>query len=344
MATLRAPNHPSILTGLFEPTAEVSPLVLSLMSSRSRPFQSVPESQRGNQYGVLTTPSFFQCAGYANQELTDFEVNLTTNTALTNVLEVGALYLISGRLIALNDGSTPTVTYNHDTIVRIPRVGTVGPDASNKTSSVGLGHVVERSEVASEENDSGPRLEVIVAHNDWDAIARTHRRFLVKYIIPGSKNFIKTHTLYQVGRELQLLGHLVDFELDRHMAVFAVHSVSLTSGHQLGRQAAGPSPSGSGSPRNGRKFVKFGSRPNTIPGETASPGLHEPDPSADSMSANAKGKQKATAGSDTNGSDTDEDTNSNAGSPTPKQVDNTNKRGRPRKNILQEAAKRMKRA
>ncbi|KAA1137347.1 hypothetical protein PGTUg99_015065 [Puccinia graminis f. sp. tritici] len=155
MATLRAPNHPAILTGLFEPTAEVSPHVPLLMSSRSRPFQSVPESQRGNQYGILTTPSFFQCAGYANQELTDFEVNLTTNTAFTNVLEVGALYLISGRLIALNDGSTPTVTYNHDTIVRIPRVGTVGPDASNKTSSVGLGHVVERSEVASEENDSG---------------------------------------------------------------------------------------------------------------------------------------------------------------------------------------------
>ncbi|KAA1108720.1 hypothetical protein PGT21_022835 [Puccinia graminis f. sp. tritici] len=295
MATLRAPNHPSILTGLFEPTAEVSPLVLSLMSSRSRPFQSVPESQRGNQYGVLTTPSFFQCAGYANQELTDFEVNLTTNTALTNVLEVGALYLISGRLIALNDGSTPTVTYNHDTIVRIPRVGTVGPDASNKTSSVGLGHVVERSEVASEENDSGPRLEVIVAHNDWDAI---------------------THTLYQVGRELQLLGHLVDFELDRHMAVFAL---------------APPHP-GAGLPGMAESC------------ETASPGLHEPDPSADSMSANAKGKQKATAGSDTNGSDTDEDTNSNAGSPTPKQVDNTNKRGRPCKNILQEAAKRMKRA
>ncbi|EFP94396.1 uncharacterized protein PGTG_20352 [Puccinia graminis f. sp. tritici CRL 75-36-700-3] len=153
MTALRAPNHPSILTGLFEPTAN-----------------SIPEAQRGNQYGVLNTPSFFQCAGYMNQQLTDFEVILVTNTALNNVLEAGACYLISGRLISLNDGSTPTLTYNHDTVVRIAGPGTSGPELTNRTSAVGLGHVVERAEVLAGEADGGPRLEVVVAHNNWDAI------------------------------------------------------------------------------------------------------------------------------------------------------------------------------
>ncbi|KAA1117817.1 hypothetical protein PGT21_024270 [Puccinia graminis f. sp. tritici] len=326
MTALRAPNHPSILTGLFEPTAN-----------------SIPEAQRGNQYGVLNTPSFFQCAGYMNQQLTDFEVILVTNTALNNVLEAGACYLISGRLISLNDGSTPTLTYNHDTVVRIAGPGTSGPELTNRTSAVGLGHVVERAEVLAGEADGGPRLEVVVAHNNWDAIARTHRRFLVKYIIPSTKNFIKTHSLYQIGRKLQLLGHLVDFELERHMAVFVVHSVSLTSGHQVGWSVPGTSSSATASPRTGRKFVKFGGPSHETPAQDVSPSPAEGSTPSQSRHTTNKGKNKALTDSDDNGSSSEEVMAREPDVTVTSNSDITSKRGRPRKNILHKAAKHMKR-
>ncbi|KAA1132378.1 hypothetical protein PGTUg99_002333 [Puccinia graminis f. sp. tritici] len=251
MSAIRAPNHPSILTGLFEPTNEV---------------------------------------------------NLITNTALNNILEVGALYLISGRFIALNDGSTPTLSYNHDTIVRVARVGSAGPEVTNRTSAVTLGHVVERAEVLSGESEGGPRLEVIVAHNDWDAI---------------------THTLYQVGREIQLLGHLVDFELERHLAVFAaakllVHCRQVA--HLLGM---------------GEDFPPAAQPPCQphVDGGTSST----------SLAQNSKGKQKASSNSDINDSDSDQDETTVPDSSSQTSLPNITKRGRPRKNILQEAAKRMKR-
>ncbi|KAA1097650.1 hypothetical protein PGT21_016111 [Puccinia graminis f. sp. tritici] len=330
MSTLRAPNHPTIISGIFEPTAD-----------------SVPESQRGNQYGVLTTPSFFQCAGYLEQEPTDFEVNLITNTALNNVLQVGELCMISGRLIVLNDGSTPTLTYNHDTIVQIPRQGTASSKTTNRTAAVRLGHVVERVELMVSDGKTGTQLDVIVAHNNCDAIARIHRRFLVKYIIPGSKNLIKTHSLFQASRELQLLSHLVDFELERNMAVFAmyqVHSVSLTSGHQTNRSSARALSSSSGSARNGRKFVKFGSQPAHPAGEPLPHRVDEGEPSGSSSSNLNKGKGRATAEVDLDGTTSEEETPLQAQSSSPSAAPVTSKKGRPRMNILKEAAKRMKRA
>ncbi|EFP74588.2 uncharacterized protein PGTG_00544 [Puccinia graminis f. sp. tritici CRL 75-36-700-3] len=252
--------------------------------------------------------------------------------------------MISGRLIVLNDGSTPTLTYNHDTIVPIPRHGTAAPETTNRTSAVGLGHVVERAEVMPGDSENSPRLEVIVAHNDWDAIARTHRRFLVKYIIPGSKNFIKTHTLYQVGREVQLLSYLVDFELERNMAVFGVHSVSLTSGHQMGRSSAVASSSGNRTSRNGRKFVKFGSQPSHAAGEQTHGNPDEGGPSVPSSSDRNKGKGKALADVDGEENTSEEDTTIKAQSSPQVAPPASTQRGRPRMNILKDAAKRMKRA
>ena len=51
---------------------------------------------------------------------------------------------------------------------------------------------------------------------------RVHCLFSAKYIIPSTKNMIKTHTLYQVGREVQLVGTLVDFEPESSMPVILV--------------------------------------------------------------------------------------------------------------------------
>ncbi|KAA1127401.1 hypothetical protein PGTUg99_036205 [Puccinia graminis f. sp. tritici] len=330
MTATRAPNHPAYFSGHFQPLADI-------------------KSVRANQYGYVKTPSFLQCAGSNGDKNEDFEVELVTNTALTNTLNSDSLYALSGKIIALNNGSTPILSYIQDTVTRIGASGPDQPDFSNKSVITSLGMVVSRQEVSNQSADNGTHLEVIVAHCDWDG----------EYIVPGTKNLVKTHTLYQVGREVNIIGRLVDFHMDINIAVVVVSSVLITSGHQIGRAnqiIPGPSTSGL---NQGRKFTKFLPKP-ALP--TSSPstsdtakaklatspasratlgGKASPHPSTPDKSLKGKARAIDESESDDNdGSDdtSEEDNASEAEVTTTKKA----KRGRPRKSIIQEAAKRMK--
>jgi hypothetical protein len=200
-------------------------------------------------------------------------------------------------MIALNNGSTPVLSYIQDTVFRIGASGPDQPDFTNKSVVTSLGMVISRREIATQASDTGTQLEVIVAHCDWDGEVsllltiytslpiltitlpqeRVHRRFNIKYIVPGTKNLVKTHTLYQVGREVNIIGRLVDFNMEDQIAIVVVRcncvirwrtniltiflqvsSVSITSGHQIGRaNPVGPGPSNS-SPTHGRKLYVEG--------------------------------------------------------------------------------------
>ncbi|KNE94455.1 hypothetical protein PSTG_12176 [Puccinia striiformis f. sp. tritici PST-78] len=329
MASACARNHPVNVTGLFKTLDE-----------------SVADSTRANQYGNVTTPSCVSCAGLSGTSPKDFELNLTTNTALNNVLQPASTYFLAGRLISPNDGSTPTLTYQQTSVVRNGNAGPTAPDFTNKVNVIGLGLVVSRQEVVSTGDNSSSYLEVIVQHSDWDSIARLHRSFTVCYIVPGSKIFIKTHGLYVVGRELEITGHLIDFDMDQFTAVVAVNSVSVTTGHQVGRgnsHSNAHAPSGS---KLGKKFNKF-SPSNSSPSK---PPILDPSKSrftsppanlssgCASPSSSHKGKGKASDPADNDGELDDYDSDSpivSASTPTSSKI-------RPRPNVLSDAAKRLK--
>ncbi|KAA1107375.1 hypothetical protein PGT21_011717 [Puccinia graminis f. sp. tritici] len=145
MSAVRAPNHPATFNGHFQPITD---------------------------YGYVKTPSFFQCGGVNFEKNEDFEVELVTNTALNNTLMADSIYALSGKLFALNDGSTPTLSYFQDSVIRIGATGPEQPDFTNKSIVTSLGMVISRREVASNVSDSGSHLEVIVAHCDWDGQVR----------------------------------------------------------------------------------------------------------------------------------------------------------------------------
>ncbi|POV95458.1 hypothetical protein PSHT_15658 [Puccinia striiformis] len=138
MSAARTPNHPLIVSGHFEP---LSP--------------SVPESVRGNQYGVVSTLSYFQCAGIGGNKADAFEVMLRTNTILTHTLELGFVYYLRGKLIASNGGSTPVLTYFENSVVKVCTAGDNQPSFKSKTSAVGLGHVSKREELIGSDEEGG---------------------------------------------------------------------------------------------------------------------------------------------------------------------------------------------
>ncbi|OAV87788.1 hypothetical protein PTTG_29276 [Puccinia triticina 1-1 BBBD Race 1] len=227
MSINRTANHPVSMTGLFEPLGE-----------------SIPEVVRANQYGNIVTPSYLECAGALNLKKEDFEIKLTTNTALNNVLDPTLIYYLTGKFIALNDGSTPKLTYVQEMAAPVMPILDNSLNFTNRAAVNSLGMVTSRQEVVTASGDGTANLEVIVAHSDWDAQDRAHKHFSIKYIVPGSKLQVKTFNLFIVGREVKIAGRLVDFEMDTNQAVVVVSHVAVTSGHQIGMPSALPSSSG----------------------------------------------------------------------------------------------------
>jgi hypothetical protein len=150
-------------------------------------------------YGVLKTPSYVQCNGPTGTGNNDFKIQLSTNTALNNKLKDGSTYMLNGRMIALSDGTPPVVTYLDTSVVKVIDEPAPPPDMINKTYVIGLGHVTHWGEVISHKPERSIRLEVTVAHNDWDPVVspcytyggqalsytvfqnRLHRQFTAKY-------------------------------------------------------------------------------------------------------------------------------------------------------------------
>jgi hypothetical protein len=205
----------------------------------------LPEVVAGSQYGIVNTPSYIQCNGINRNSPNDFEVLLSTNASITNCLEEGKFYLISGKLITTKNVSLPVITYNQNSPAIIPV--SKGADVSmiDRVAIVGMGHVVSSTEVSSDLGEDLIRLEVIVAHNDWDsrvcifpsiaviflvpthiskilAQAKCYQAFSVKYVVPGTKNLRGTFKIYVPGREVQITGHIVDFDMELQMAVAVV--------------------------------------------------------------------------------------------------------------------------
>ncbi|KAI7952940.1 hypothetical protein MJO29_008571 [Puccinia striiformis f. sp. tritici] len=225
---------------------------------------------------------------------------LKTNTILTHSLEPGFIYYLSGKLIAMNNGSIPVLSYFENSVVRVCEASDTQPNFKSKTGAVGMGHVAKREEVVGSNEEGGNRLEVEIVHHDWD----------------------------------------VQFALK-------VSTVSLTSGHLVGRMVPVPSGSDSPSPRKGLNFVKPSPKKDAtptvnknsfVPSTPVTPkgfGVSTDDP---------KGKRRASDAENDNGEDQSGSEKSDA---MEIEEDNPPKaqatRATARKAILQAAAKRMKR-
>jgi hypothetical protein len=54
---------------------------------------------------------------------------------------------MNGQMIAMADGTTPVFTYISSLVVCILEAGTAPPNKINKTTFIGLGHVIHQAEV-----------------------------------------------------------------------------------------------------------------------------------------------------------------------------------------------------
>ncbi|PLW26654.1 hypothetical protein PCASD_22945 [Puccinia coronata f. sp. avenae] len=152
------------------------------------------------------------------------------------------------------NGTTPVLTYIDTSVVRVLDSTMGPPDMVNKTNVTGLNHVAHRSGVITTEPERALQLEVTVTHNNWDPVNQVHRRFSAKYVVPGTKNLVKTHMLFQIRREVQVVGSLVDFDADTNMPIVLVTSVSVTCVHETAQSMSAGGSASTPSPKTGRNL------------------------------------------------------------------------------------------
>ncbi|PLW36336.1 hypothetical protein PCASD_18649 [Puccinia coronata f. sp. avenae] len=219
----------------------------------------------------------------------------------------------------------PTLTYIQDSVTAVSTTAAQPLNFAKKCNIHSLGIVASREEVVSEGSNAATYLNVTITHNDWDAQLQ-----------------VKTFSLFAVGRKVHVVGQLVDFDMEANVAVVVVAHVSVTTAIKptaLARSLLevplllleklegyyGPSPA------NGKTVAA-----------TSSAGPFSRAKKAQ-MTTPLKGKGKAAASIPHESDEIDTESK-------PEQFDEERKekvkpkpQGRPRKDVLKDAAKRMKR-
>ncbi|PLW26211.1 hypothetical protein PCANC_28236 [Puccinia coronata f. sp. avenae] len=215
----------------------------------------------------------------------------------------------------LGSGQVPKLTYTNTTYIKLPPKAGTELDTTNKTNVDGLGHMTHREEVASQDNETGTRLEVTVSHNNWDAVQNTSSQ------VPKTSSKLTPYT-------------------------------SVISGHLAGRSNPSTTSSSNPSPRAGRNFVTFNkpstssSTPDSTPFPTKAPfsKVLAWKTQQEAQASLVKGKQRAvkTDSSNRNPNAKADEAHESADNTPPKPPKKGC--GQPKKDDLVQAAKKMKRA
>ncbi|KAH9465225.1 hypothetical protein Pst134EA_013116 [Puccinia striiformis f. sp. tritici] len=189
---------------------------------------SVSHIKLGQQYGRITTRSFY--SSHTNDPV-DYEVNLSTNSSMLNMLDEKYIYSIPGKIIIPNSKCQPTMTYFHERVTKICSKSHRIDDSTNKTTVAGIGWVLSANKVkpGNDEHEKGS-LILIVSHSDWDPVERVVTPFNVKYILPASPRLVNAHKLVGVGRDFLFDGFLAGRDLEENMAIVELLSLQLRAG------------------------------------------------------------------------------------------------------------------
>lgn len=122
-------------------------------------------------------------------------------------IEVDGLYSINGRLLALNEESSPVFLYKptHKLISR--SLSVAASDAANNAFATSLGIVIEIEEEHVRPN--GVVNRVVVEHKDYDRVNGREVIFSVDYISRTKFLCATSLTSLNIGDEVLMVGYIV---------------------------------------------------------------------------------------------------------------------------------------
>ncbi|MBW0485785.1 hypothetical protein O181_025500 [Austropuccinia psidii MF-1] len=279
MSSIKQPSHPFEITTISEVLEE-----------------SPPDLSPGRLYGNFDCTAAISCGGIRGNDPKDIALKVSANTSRNFALVAQTLYSLKLRLVKNPKNSTYTGYYTPGQPALLGDPERVDVDMTNKIVADSFGLIIKRAEIpASTSGEGDTTLSCTIRHTDWDsevssflnnpkggktcqticlnAQAKQHVVFDVIYVVKKKGGSANIFGLFQLGREVRILGILVDWDDETGHWVVLVNSVSVSTGYKAAKDITvmnQPSPQQNGN-RKRRLVNLIPSNPSTT-GSSASSG------------------------------------------------------------------------
>ncbi|KAH9824122.1 hypothetical protein DFH28DRAFT_1077919 [Melampsora americana] len=218
----RKRNHPFITSGLFDVMSKV-------------------ESDLPGNYGPREAMTTIPTINVDTGELLECAIKASGYGGPDDVLAEGNIYILKGRLLALNEKKLQSFYYENESSLHVSVSESFRSNLTNKVAVSGLGLIVSREVekvTADKEN-----VTIIVRHNDYNPApsSRENEAFDVEYKCNWSPLMVKLQPLLVPNREALLTGRIIGFSVSRNMWSVEVTGVNITSGHETANPSTLPS-------------------------------------------------------------------------------------------------------
>ncbi|POW20274.1 hypothetical protein PSHT_03704 [Puccinia striiformis] len=138
----------------------------------------------------------------------------TNAASIVTVFSKDKVYNISGRMIKKNKTGTYTVFYKHCMHLCVGNSSTyltnTGSLLLNKINVHGFSTITKLDKVRVQypNKPSQTDLCVTLQHSDYNNSSRDSILFKTVYIVPGNKILGKTHSLFELGAVVIMVGHM----------------------------------------------------------------------------------------------------------------------------------------
>ncbi|MBW0471039.1 hypothetical protein O181_010754 [Austropuccinia psidii MF-1] len=233
-------SHPFHVAGLVNVTQLVSEwisdedhvaciLTFFFCASIFISIQLSPRLSRRLNSGTILSEIKFACTGInAKKQL--LSLIASSYTERDKALQPSSLYLVSGRVIWLTSPKPSTLYYQPEVSVRIGDSKDFEMDVTDKMNVFALGIIISRTEIRLESKSEKKAIICYVRHSDFDN--EKTAEFDVQYRVNPTRDLAGISSLFQVGKEVEITGYIIDWDKTKNNCVVNVTGVSVTSGHQ----------------------------------------------------------------------------------------------------------------
>ncbi|EGG06924.1 uncharacterized protein MELLADRAFT_86270 [Melampsora larici-populina 98AG31] len=181
-------------------------------------------------------------------------IQITSYGSQADTLIPRNVYSMNCKLIGTNNNTDDQLHFENINRINLGNIDRFGEffvgDLIDKIPMIALGIVYGRDLIQDPAHNGKSTVVITLKHTDYDPLTRGHVSWFTKHFIPPARNMEKAQNLCQLGRELQLTGHIRDYDADLFMWENEVTAISVCYGEV---QLNLPSPArGAGGPNGGR--------------------------------------------------------------------------------------------
>ncbi|EGG05199.1 uncharacterized protein MELLADRAFT_88272 [Melampsora larici-populina 98AG31] len=161
-------------------------------------------------------------------------IRLTSYGTTTDAVKPNCVYSMTCKLIGTNNDVDNHLHFENSSRIDLGEVAKFSEDFAedlmDKTVMIALGYVTARETVKDPAYKGKPTVVITLQSQDYDPLTKIPVTWYTKHHIPPVRNMEKAQNICQVGREVQLVGAIKDYDGVNFMWETKVSAISRCTG------------------------------------------------------------------------------------------------------------------